>query len=282
MLRPKRLITRRAFLASSGAVVVAATAEACLLEPNRVAVTHNSIGRSAGRRPIRVVQLSDLHLKRIGKLEERVASAVHRLAPDLIVITGDSVDHRRKTQLLRPFLELIKTGAPMLATLGNWEHWAGIDVSLLRNVYEGSGCELLVNQLARLRLQNHTVTVVGLDDYIGGVPNLSASLAFTGPTANALLLEHCPVYRDIVNRTTSSDAAVPFACMLAGHTHGGQVACFGWAPFRPNGSGKYVAGMYADGQMPLYVSRGIGTSVIPARFGAVPEVALIEWYARGD
>jgi len=65
--------------------------------------------------------------------------------------------------------------------------------------------------------------------------------------------------------------------MLAGHTHGGQIAPFGWTPFRPRGSGRYVGGWYRDTVPALYVSRGIGTSVIDARHRAVPEVPVFDW-----
>jgi predicted MPP superfamily phosphohydrolase len=65
--------------------------------------------------------------------------------------------------------------------------------------------------------------------------------------------------------------------MLSGHTHGGQIAPFGLAPFRPRGSGRYVSGWYRDAVPALYVSRGIGTSVIDARYRAVPEVPVFDW-----
>jgi predicted MPP superfamily phosphohydrolase len=65
--------------------------------------------------------------------------------------------------------------------------------------------------------------------------------------------------------------------MLAGHTHGGQIRVFGFAPVLPRGSGGDVSGWYrGDGRLPLYVSRGIGTSLIRARLGAPPEVSLFE------
>jgi uncharacterized protein len=60
------------------------------------------------------------------------------------------------------------------------------------------------------------------------------------------------------------------------HVHGGQANLFGWAPFVPPGSGSYLRGWYRDGNPPLYVSRGIGTSIVAARFNAVPEVAIFE------
>jgi predicted MPP superfamily phosphohydrolase len=64
--------------------------------------------------------------------------------------------------------------------------------------------------------------------------------------------------------------------ILSGHTHGGQVCLGGWAPVLPRGSGRYVAGWYTDGAIPLYVSRGLGTTMLPIRFGAVPEIAYFE------
>jgi predicted MPP superfamily phosphohydrolase len=65
--------------------------------------------------------------------------------------------------------------------------------------------------------------------------------------------------------------------MLAGHTHGGQIRPFGWAPFRPRGSGRYVSGWYRNPEPPMYVSRGLGTSIVRARHRSVPELPVFEW-----
>jgi predicted MPP superfamily phosphohydrolase len=65
--------------------------------------------------------------------------------------------------------------------------------------------------------------------------------------------------------------------MLAGHTHGGQIRFFGFAPVLPRGSGGYVSGWYRGrSRLPMYVSRGIGTSLLRARFGAPPEIPVFE------
>ena len=68
----------------------------------------------------------------------------------------------------------------------------------------------------------------------------------------------------------------PLSLCLSGHTHGGQIALAGWAPFRPVGSGRFVAGFYDVPGCRLYVSRGVGTSVLPLRWGAAPEVAVFD------
>jgi hypothetical protein len=64
--------------------------------------------------------------------------------------------------------------------------------------------------------------------------------------------------------------------MLSGHTHGGQVQIFGCAPRVPRGSGRYREGWYEDAGPVMYVSRGVGTSVLPVRLGARPEVSFFE------
>ena len=67
-----------------------------------------------------------------------------------------------------------------------------------------------------------------------------------------------------------------FALCLSGHTHGGQVAFMGWAPLRPAGSGRFVQGFYEVPGCRLYVSRGVGTSILPIRWGAPPEIAVFD------
>jgi predicted MPP superfamily phosphohydrolase len=64
---------------------------------------------------------------------------------------------------------------------------------------------------------------------------------------------------------------------LAGHTHGGQFAFGGWAPVRPQSSGRFVAGFYAVPACSLFVSRGFGTSLLPPRQGEREEAVTFDW-----
>jgi predicted MPP superfamily phosphohydrolase len=127
------------------------------------------------------------------------------------------------------------------------------------------------------------VQVTGLDDLIGGRPDVARALADAIPSANHVLLAHCPAHREtfLAELASLNARALAPAFMLSGHTHGGQLALGGWAPMRPPGSGRYVAGWYRDARTALYVSRGLGTSVVPARFGAPPEIAVFEWRLSG-
>ena len=286
-----RSLTRRQWIAGSlllGASAVGANAFA--IEPRRVSVTRHSVGSGGTGRARRIVQLSDLHLQDVGAHEDRVACAVAALAPDLVVMTGDSIDDAGHVDLLGEFLSLLDTGTQKVAILGNWEHWARVDLAHLARTYERHGCRLLRNETVLLHLDGRELLVSGLDDLVGGAPDLADTLRGVPPHPDHLVLAHCPAHRDLMQRELASmradasdttgasntmGAMLP-RCVLSGHTHGGQIALFGWAPVRPRGSGPYVAGWY-DGEIPLYVSRGIGTTMIPARFGAPPEVALFEW-----
>lgn len=252
-------------------------------------VTRHTVGASGGGRvPMTVVQLSDLHLKGLDDFHRRVAHAVAAAKPDLVLLTGDSVDRDDALPLLDRFLAMLDPATPKLAIPGNWEYWSGVDLRALAAVYERWNTRLLVNESVVHRHRGRALTVTGLDDLLAGRPDVSAALRGVEPPGTHLLLAHCPGHRDRLAETAgevrighqllrgrADVAAYRFAAMLSGHTHGGQFAAWGWAPVLPPGSGRYTRGWFRGGEGPsLFVSRGLGTSVIPARVGAVPELPV--------
>ncbi len=297
-----RNLTRRQWIAgvagATAGVGIAASAStvvrrAFTLEVDYVVVTRHTVGAvgPAGSPSLRVLQISDLHLDAIGSREERVAAAVAMQRPGLVVFTGDSVDASSRLPVLGEFLGLLDRGTRKLAILGGAERSGDVNVRRLERVYAERGCELLINDVAEFRVAGRQVLVTGLDDLIGGTPDPARALGGAEPTPNHLLLAHCPAQRDRIEWgvvSPRSTAKIPEGprvdlapyrpqWMLAGHTHGGQIAPFGLAVFRPRGSGRYVSGWYRDAQPPMYVSRGVGTSVVPARHRARPEVAVFDW-----
>lgn len=262
---------RRRFLAAlAGGAFVASGLDAFAIEPGRVTVTRNAFGSGDG--PIlRLVQLTDLHLNGVGNHEAEVAEAVRRLEPDLVLCTGDMIEREEDLDLLDAFLDLLDPDTPKLGIYGNWERWAKIRPEALAAAYEDHDGRLLVNETIVGTRDGRAYAITGLDDLVGGRPDLERATADLEPGPNHLLLEHCPAYRDDITGDRRP------AWMLAGHTHGGQVKLPGWAPVRPRGSGRYLEGWYRDGRPELYVCRGIGTVGIPARFFAPPEVAAFDW-----
>jgi predicted MPP superfamily phosphohydrolase len=272
-LARRELLARMGILA--GAVPVIGAVDGLMITPRRLTATDHAVGNDEARDAPRlsVLQLSDLHLKQIGDLEERLLEQVHARTPDVIVLTGDIVDRRGSLWQLELFLRRLPHAGRRFAIPGNWEHWAGISLESLERLYAGHGVELLVNRSAVFDHGGHRVRVTGLDDLVAGKPDADAALSAAEPCANHLLLAHCPAARDHLRLPRAH--APTF--MLSGHTHGGQIAPFGLAIKLPHGSGGYVSGWYRDDGVPLYVSRGIGTSLVPVRIGATPELAHFDW-----
>jgi predicted MPP superfamily phosphohydrolase len=271
--------SRRRLLAGAGVLAgtipVAGAVDGLIVTPNRLVKSDQEVpGRAAGNgTKLTAIQVSDLHLKRIGFLERRVLEQIHDSAADLILFTGDMVDSRAHLWTFEQFLRECPRQPRLFAIMGNWEHWAGIRLEALARLYERHGVELLVNRSVEFDKSGARIRVTGLDDLVAGRPDIAAALVDAAPTPNHLLLAHCPAARDGLELP----AEHPVDLMLSGHTHGGQISPFGCALVRPQGSGRYVSGWYRDGGPPLYVCRGIGTSLVPIRIGATPELARFEW-----
>ncbi|NCY01904.1 MAG: hypothetical protein EBX36_03105 [Planctomycetia bacterium] len=271
--RPR--VSRRTLLGAAALAVVPAAAaiDGVLITPRRLVTSDLVFGAAAGDAPLRLVQVSDLHLHALGTLERQLIAALHEARADLIVITGDAVDRPWGLPLLDEFLAELPPAARRLAIMGNWEYKSGIGHRDMARLYQRHGVELLVNASTTLEHRGRTVRVTGLDDAVCGTPDGGRAVAGCRSHDRHLVLAHCPVSRDRLRLPPEHPATL----VLAGHTHGGQVAPGGFAPVLPIGSGRYVAGWYRDAGPPLYVSRGIGTSMFPIRIGASPELVRIDW-----
>lgn len=222
--------------------------------------------------PIRLVQISDLHLKRKDALYDAVLQRVQDLKPDLLVLTGDMVEKAADLPLLKEFLTKLNPQYPAFAILGNWEYKAGVNHQELRELLKDRGVELLINQDVQLQIHDRWVYLAGVDDYLGGAPDFQFIKSIPErKEVVRLILAHCPILFDLWNQGEHED---PFT-MLSGHTHGGQITFFGVSLVTPPGSGSYVKGLYTQGNQRLYVSSGVGTSTIDLRVFMDPVVDLI-------
>ncbi len=279
---------RQFFVGALGVGFMAGSGGNLINERHRIDVTHHVLNPEAtlGGGRLSFVQLSDVHLHRIGRHEERVAEAVNQLHPDFLVITGDTIDRADRLSVLDSFLGMLDP-IEGFAVLGNWEHQSQVDLGALERTYSLHNINLLVNQSTALEIRNKRLLISGLDDLVEGSQDFERALSGLTPAQKHLILAHCPAHRDVLlhdaawgNRLDATPLTLSGRngnlLILSGHTHGGQICLGGWATVRPRGSGRYVAGWYADGPIPLYVSRGLGTTLLPIRFGSVPEIAYFE------
>src|SRR5437660_4049861 len=268
-------MTRRSFVVgTAGALGAAAAGDAFLVEPTALDVSRHDIvvpGLPPGLEGVRIACLTDVHLG--GGVSPAARAALEVLArerPDVVLLTGDICNHEEDLPTLIAWARDARGTAATFATLGNWEHDAGIDRATAERTYGQAGVELLYNSAGRVSVGGATLRVVGIDDPVRGRPDLAAAVARLPHDDPAVWVLHAPGFVDGVPRDTYS---VP-AAIFAGHTHGGQIRLPFWTPYTPTGSGRFVAGWYRDTFAPLYVSRGIGTITLRARFCCPPELPL--------
>jgi predicted MPP superfamily phosphohydrolase len=226
-------------------------------------------------KPVRIVQISDIHLgiivggHRLNSILEKVRAA----APDILVSTGDLVDGQMDNlEALAGMIREIQAPYGKYAVTGNHEVYAGLDRSL--NFTEKAGFKMLRGE--GLHLSNG-ITLVGVDDPARPYRNLGNDfeknllLKFPQDTFT-VYLKHQPV--------VAQDTIGLFDLQLSGHTHKGQIFPFQLAVrlFYRNHSGL----TRLDDRSWLYVSRGSGTWGPPVRFLSPPEVTLIELVHSAD
>ena len=202
---------------------------------------------------IRLVQVSDLHIQNLSYQLKLLTKKINKISPDLVLITGDVVDDPKKLSVLEKFLGRIDKNIKKVAILGNWEYWGGIGIKNLESLYNRYNCDLLINSSRQYFFRNKSISITGVDDYVGGSADITIACNSFQISDFHVILNHCPEYSDIIQRKLLKDIAVDF--ILSGHTHGGQVNIFGWVPFKPQGSGNYLKGWYRDSGMNLYVSK---------------------------
>jgi len=239
-----------------------------------------------GMTPLRIVHLTDLHVGVVTPWSVQLEAMERANAqnPDLIVITGDFVCH---SQLyLDQLTDLTsRLRGPVVGVLGNHDYWAGADE--VAHALDRGGVQLLRNQNTTITLRNQKLQIVGVDDAYTGNADKNAAVCGIDPKIPVLGLSHIAEEADGLWKR-----GVPL--VLAGHTHGGQITV---ARLHEIAIGrlfghKYVHGLYGsrhpDRNNPdsphgaVYVSAGIGASVIPLRFGdrGHREIAIFELGAQ--
>jgi predicted MPP superfamily phosphohydrolase len=220
---------------------------------------------------LRVALLSDFHAGRLTPLSvlRRAADEAMRAQPHVIALTGDFVD-RSPADLSRAMDATRSLWAPLgvYAVPGNHDHAAGAIDQWHQAVADHETLEDLTNRFVLVHRGEATLCIAGIDDLEEGTPRLElpppAQRDFT------ILLAHNP---DQAERSRRADDDVDL--VLSGHTHGGQVRLPSVGPLHRK-SGIYDQGLRRRPWTQVYTSRGLGTTLLPIRLGARPEVAILE------
>jgi len=221
-----------------------------------------------------ILQLSDIHLSAFLSEAEltRVVDAALEFKPNLTVITGDLISgsHDPLDACIRQLARL-KADAGVFGCMGNHERYARVE-NYTAQAARRVGIEFLRHRSRPLRFGQSALNLVGVDyqSLAGKQQYLRGADRLVVPGALNVLLSHNPDVFPVAVRQG-------YNFVIAGHTHGGQVTVeildrsINAARFFT----PYVYGIYRQGGAAAYVTRGIGTIVVPARFGAPPEITLL-------
>jgi predicted MPP superfamily phosphohydrolase len=215
---------------------------------------------------LRVAHLSDFHLGGPGRGRVAVEAAVEWVAerrPELICVTGDLLSHSRGRPLLAALLERLQP----FFVFGNHDVGVGRDPFVRSGDLSGLGGTLLRDEARTVLLRGRPVQLVGVDPRSYASRRARPGRLADSEAALRILLCHFPV----VVRTLPPGA---FQLVLAGHMHAGQIVI----PY-PGGKvrlahlrARLAEGVYRFGETVLHVSPGLGTTFVPFRFFARPEV----------
>jgi len=227
----------------------------------------------SGEDPIKVIQLTDLHIREIKPYHSWIAKRINKEQPDLLFFTGDSINKTHQLPLLESFVSSIDKSIPKVVIMGNKEYDGRITPDMYAELFKKFNGKILVNEAFLFEKGERKINIVGIDDLVRGNPNFELAVEKIDASVGTIVLNHCPEYRDEIDKLNTS-RKVNIKLILSGHTHGGQIQFLGKEFYKPGGSGRYLNGWYESNQSRMYVSKGIGTSYLPIRFGARAEAPI--------
>src|SRR5688572_7546519 len=253
---------------------------AFFIEPTRLVTRHATLHINqwpTGLSDLKIAVLSDIHAGGWAIDDQKLRLIVERtnqLQPDLIVIAGDFVhgDGRRNPNTLAPevFAPALKDfRAPLgvYAVLGNHDWW--YDGERVRSALEANGIKVLENQAAKIETRGTSFWLAGFADLWTRPQYIDETIAGIPQGETVIALAHNPdIFPSLPQRVS---------LLIGGHTHGGQVRLplIGTVVHVSRFNDRYEVGHVVENGHHLFVTTGIGTSIVPVRFGVPPEIVLL-------
>lgn len=248
--------------------------DAKLIEPNWIDVSYTNINTKkwhGNSIPLKIVQLSDLHIEKLGYREKAALEIIDNLKPDIILLTGDYINLTEKGQeaaLAKKFMDSLEAPYGVYAVSGNWDN-----KSVLKELTRGNNVTLMDGDAISISTKSGAIRLSGIswDEVLRDKPNFPHGVIGSADEFN-ILLTHMPYI--------THKAPKGLDLILAGHTHGGQVRI----PFMKyviEGTRleqKQLQGMtrLENGEL-LYINRGLGMQgedTPRIRFRCRPEISV--------
>jgi predicted MPP superfamily phosphohydrolase len=252
---------------------------AFFIEPNRLIVHQEKVqieNWPAELSGLRIALIGDVHTGAWfidDRKLQRIVELTNQQQPDLILLAGDYMvsnnwhGHRVEPEVTAAALKNLKAPLGVYAVLGNHDWW--YNGEKVTNAFEQNGIRVLENDVAEIKWRDRSFWLAGLSDKWTRPQHISETIAKAPAGATIVAFTHNP---DIFPQLPSS---VPL--LLAAHTHGGQATfpLIGAAVVPSDFGQKYAAGHVYENGHHLFVTTGIGTSIMPVRFRVPPEIAVL-------
>lgn len=275
-VRPRRRRLRRAIVLVGllGAAVVGKGYWNATRDPIVREATVRVADWPDGAAPVKVLLVADTHVAGPDMPPERLVRIIddlNRLQPDLVLLAGDFISEKRLAtrlytprELAAPFGRL-KARLGVVAVLGNDDHWA--EPRAIADELRKAKAVVLSNDATRAG----PLVIGGVDDEFTDHDNLAATYAAMDRLGQGprVILSHGP---DIV-----PDLPKAVSVVVTGHTHCGQIVLpfVGAISYVSRYGNRFACGLIDDRGQRVVVTAGLGTSVLPLRYGAPPDVWLL-------
>jgi predicted MPP superfamily phosphohydrolase len=267
-------------------IILALSVWSFVIEPNSLVVNEVPMtltGWPPDFNNLKIAIISDLHVGSPyinAKKLEQVVATINKTQPDLIVILGDFViqdvvgGNFVEPEVIAASLKSLHAPLGVFAVLGNHDWY--LDGLRVKRALEAVGIRVLENDVQEVRRNEQSIWLAGIGDLWTGHTEIQSTLRKIPPKQNVVVLTHNP---DIF-----PELPAEISLTLAGHTHGGQVniPLLGRLQVPSRFGQRYAAGVIEEAGKHLFVTTGIGTSLIPVRFRVPPEIAILKINAAKD
>lgn len=223
-----------------------------------------------GTAPVRVAVLSDIHIGNesmdAARLR-RIVGQVNALEPDLVLLAGDYIaGHRARTartfapHLVAP-LAALRARLGVVAVMGNHDY--DTDPGLILRALRAAGVRVLLNEA----VPRGGLTIAGIDDLLHGRQDIPKTLAAVRR------LPGVPIALSHSSTNALLDGGITLE--LVGHTHCGQVDLQPFGLTNAVAASNYRCGISRTSRGITLVTAGVGTSIVPFRVNAPPDLWLL-------
>ncbi len=212
--------------------------------------------------------------------EERALEVTRRiteLESDLIILGGDYGEDAKTAEAYFDLIPSFPENVPVLAAIGNHDHMGqGANINRLMDMMRSKGVTPLKNDVWLMTRDKHRLAFCAPDDLLAGFPDFEPLKKKSQGADFILFMPHSP---DLIPE--ARQAGFAFDLALCGHTHGGQIAPFGRSLHASSRyKDRYRKGWVREEGADIFITCGVGTSIMPIRLGTYPEIHQFTLYAK--